>query len=144
MTKVAKNFKGQVRISAAEKALMDKTGLGFTRIFRIGLDTLKLSIQSTGCPSCVYLYNTGENRAPPDGASLPCSEPVAHPGCCPACPIRSAFRTVPHQEPGQKENDVSGPDAVISTAVSLSNLQKSPEPGKQIDTAIIMPRITDP
>jgi hypothetical protein len=118
-------------------------GVGFTRVFSIGLNTLRLWIHQRDALSCVYLYNTRQNRAPPAGASLPCSEPPAQGCCCPACPIRSAFQTVPHQKPGQKENELSGPGSVISTA-TLSNLQKSPEPGKQIDTAIIIPRITDP
>ena len=112
MTKVVKKFKGQVRISAAEKAMMDKSGLGFTRIFRMGLDTLKLSIQSEAPHSCVYLYNTGENRAPPAAPLLPPPDPLAQVCPCPACPIRAAFGTLPHAcSCGKKENERSGPAA---------------------------------
>lgn len=100
----ARNFKGQVRISAGEKELMRNAGLGFSRVFRVGLDTLKLSIQRNTSPSCVYLYNTGRNPAPPAAASCPSSEPPAQVCPCLACPIRAAFGTVPHVKVEQKEN----------------------------------------
>lgn len=101
---MAKNFDGHVRIDADEKAMLDKSGMGFTRMFRIGLDTYKLWIQSGACPSCVYLYNTGKSHAPPDAALLT-PRPASAQACpCPACPIRAAFGHVPHEKIGQKEN----------------------------------------
>lgn len=106
---MSKNYEGHVRISAAEKAMMDKSGLGFTRIFRIGLDTLRLWIQSEDLHSCVYLYNTGENRAPPAAALLPSPAPLAQVCPCQACPIRAAFGILPHA--GQKENEQVRPAA---------------------------------
>jgi len=86
-----KNNDGHVRISDAEKAMMERMGMGFTRVFRIGLDTLKLWIQGDTPSSCVYLYNTGNARPAPSGASDPSPAPCAQ-GCpCQACPIRLAF-----------------------------------------------------
>jgi hypothetical protein len=114
---MTKNMDGHVRISAAEKAMMDEMGIGFSRVFRVGLDTLKLWIQSKGCPSCFYLYNTGQNRAPPAAASLPPSEPSAQACPCPACPIRAAFGHVPHERCGQKENQSA---AAADESVSCS------------------------
>lgn len=109
---MVKNFDGHVRISDAERAMMVKSGMGFSRVFRIGLDTLRLWIRTDVSHSCVYLYNTGENRATPAAASLP-SPTASAQGCpCPACPIRAAFGTVPHgKRYGQKENVPAGPAA---------------------------------
>jgi hypothetical protein len=99
-----KKYDGHVRISTAERTFMEKFGIGFSRVWRVGLDTLKMWIQGDSLSSCSYLYNTGKNRAAPGAASLPPSGPSAQ-GCpCPACPIRAAFGQVPHERCGQKEN----------------------------------------
>lgn len=94
-----RNFKGQVRVSAAEKEFMEKAGLGFSRVFRVGLDTLKLSIQADGSPSCVYLYNIRQNRGSHASALCLSSEPHAQVCPCQVCPIRVAYGTVPHATP---------------------------------------------
>jgi hypothetical protein len=104
---MTKTLDGHVRICNAEKAMMDKKGWGFSRVFRVGLDTLRLWIQSDAPYSCVYLYNTGKKPAAECGASLPSSEPLAHACCCPACPIRSAFGNgAALKKSGQKENHI--------------------------------------
>ena len=114
---MTKNFDGHVRIDADEKAMLNKSGMGFTRMFRIGLDTYKLWIQTGACPSCVYLYNTGKNSAPPAAAPMQSPAPIAQ-GCpCPACPIRAAFGHVPHERSGQKENDSA---AAVDDPISCS------------------------
>ena len=121
---MSKKLKGQVRISDAEKAFMDNQQMGFTQVFRTGLNTLRLSIQPQAPLSCVYLYITRQNPAPPASAPCSSSEPPAHHCCCPACPIRSAFPQVPHhQKPGQKEDELSDPGTA-----ALSDLQKSSDP----------------
>lgn len=117
----ARNFKGQVRISAGEKELMRNAGLGFSRVFRMGLDTLKLSIQRNTSPSCVYLYNTGRNHAPPAAASCSSSEPPAQVCPCLACPIRAAFGTVPHVKNDRKEN-VPARDLELDDRAQLDSL----------------------
>jgi len=89
--KNSKNIDGHVRISDAEKAMMENMGIGFSRVFRIGLDTLKMWIQEDTLHSCSYLYNTGKTRSAPSGTSSPPPAPLAHACPCPACPIRHAF-----------------------------------------------------
>lgn len=99
---------GHVRISEQEKTILKNLEVGFTRVFRIGLDTLKVWIHQDTPHPCVYLYNTGQNRAPPAAALCPTSKPPAQ-GCpCPACPIRSAFAG--RAACGEKENVPAGPD----------------------------------
>jgi len=104
---MTKDLDGHVRISNAEKAMMVRLGIGFSRAFRVGLDTLRLWIQRDTPYTCVYLYNTGKKPAAGCGASLPSSEPLAHACCCPACPIRSAFGNgAALKKSGQKENTI--------------------------------------
>lgn len=108
---MVKNFDGHVRFSEAEKDLMVKAGLGVSRVWRVGLDTIRLWIQPNNVHPCVYLYNTGKNPAPPAAAPMQSPAPIAQ-GCpCQACPIRAAFGHVPHERCGQKENERSGPAA---------------------------------
>lgn len=88
---MTKNLDGHVRIGDREKSLMAQWRVGFTRVFRVGFDTIRLWRQANTLPTCVYLCNTGEEPAAPCSASLPAPKPIAHVCPCLACPIRTAL-----------------------------------------------------
>jgi hypothetical protein len=120
MTK--KNVTG-IRYSEPEKRFLKRVGLGFQRVFNIGIQSLYLSLHECDTPPCIYLYNTGKNRAPPAlGLAAP-ESPPAHHCCCPVCPIRNAFGSVPHQKetPGLKENE-----PVLPIAAALYDMEDQP------------------
>lgn len=102
-----KKYQINIRISEDQKRIMDELKIGKTAALTVGLSTLSLYIRRNTPLSCVYLYNTGENAAPPGPAS---NQPPAPPaqGCpCPVCPLRFAFGHLPHKKNGQKENQIT-------------------------------------
>lgn len=67
-----------IRISASDKAEMQKLGIPFSRIVDTGLATLQLWIQSPDRSSCVYISTAGEPAPRPASASDALQEPAAH------------------------------------------------------------------
>lgn len=99
-----KKIRVNARISEDQQHILDQLKIGKTAAVTVGITTLKLYVQRDSSLSCVYLYNTGKNRTPPDAASDQPPAPIAQ-GCpCPVCPLRAAFGHMPHVKCGQKEN----------------------------------------
>ncbi len=110
----AKKLHFGIRYSDLEKAFLDTIPVGIQRVFNIGLQSLKLSVQSDPSPPCIYLSKSGQKPALPAGPLHQGPALAAQPGqqdparCCPACPIKNAFgKRIPAavlETTGQKEN----------------------------------------
>lgn len=99
-----KDIRVNARISAEDLRIIKDLKIGKSAALAVGITTLKLYVQRDCLTSCVYLYNTRENPAPPASAPSHSPGPIAQ-GCpCPACPLREAFGHLPHEKIGQKEN----------------------------------------
>jgi len=94
--KMKKNIEIHVRISQQEKALLSNLGIPISAVFRAGLNTLSMWIQSPPSYPCIYIHKIGNHTLPPAVGPLPPSEPPAQVCPCLACPVRAAFEQVPH------------------------------------------------
>lgn len=86
-----------IRISELEKEFLDSTGTSVLAATRIGLQVLKMSVQSGANLHCIYLSRTAECDTQSEAPCVKAPTPSRAPGqaaagpCCPSCPIKNGF-----------------------------------------------------
>jgi len=88
---MTKDYSTSLRFGESQRVLMDDIGVGVTRVFALGIATLKMYIRASPYYTCNYISRTGEHAALPAVGSRSLEPPAAQGACCPACPMRAAF-----------------------------------------------------
>lgn len=88
---MTKDYSTSLRFGEAQRVLMDDIGIGVTRVFVLGIATLRVYIRASPYYTCKYIFRTGKHAAPPAVGSRSLEPPAAQGPCCPACPMNAAF-----------------------------------------------------